>query len=116
MSLELLRYSLTVLSNCVICLRPLCLIEISNSQVTFEKTLWHVLGTKLKFSTAFHPQTNNQTEVVNMNLENLLCTLVGEHIKTWDLKPATAKFAYNTTVNRTTRKSPHEIVYGFKPR
>jgi len=75
-----------------------------------------MLGTKLKFSTAFHPQTDGQNEVVNRSLGNLLRTLVGEHTGSWDLKLATAEFAYNTTMNRTTGKSSHEIVYGFRPR
>ena len=75
-----------------------------------------MLDTKMKFSTAFHPQTDGQTEVVNRNLENLLRTLVGEHTGSWDLKLATVELTYNTTVNRTTCKSPHEIVYGFRPR
>ena len=57
-----------------------------------------------------------QTEAVNRSLGNLLRTLVGEHTRSWDLKLATAEFAYNTAVNRTTSKSPHEIVYGFRPR
>ena len=68
-----------------------------------------MLGTKLKFSTAFHPQTDGQNEVVNRSLGNLLRTLVGEQTGSWDLKLATAEFAYNTTMNRTTDKSPHKI-------
>ena len=52
---------------------------------------------------------------VNRNLRNLLRTLVGEHIENWDIKLVTVEFAYNTSVNRTTGKSPHEIVYDFRP-
>ena len=47
------------------------------------KTLWHLVGTKLKFSTAFHSQTNGQTEVVNRSLGNLLRCLVGEANQNW---------------------------------
>ena len=75
-----------------------------------------MLGTKLKFSITFHPQTDGQTEAVNRSLGNLLRTLVGEHTGSWDLKLATTEFAYNTVVNRTIGKSPHEIVYGFRPK
>ena len=57
----------------------------------------------------FHPQTDGQTEVVNRSLGNLLHTLVGEHTESWDLKLATVEFAYNTTVNRITGKSPYEF-------
>jgi len=70
----------------------------------------------LKFSTAFHPQTDSQTEVVNKSLGNLLRTLVGEHTGSWDLKLAPVEFAYNTIVNKTIGKLPHEIVYDFRPR
>ena len=69
----------------------------------------------LKFSTAFHPQTDGQTEVVNRSLENPLRCLVGEHLGTWDLIPPTAEFAYNSSVNMTTGKSPFEVVHGFRP-
>ena len=82
----------------------------------FWKTLWHQVGTKLQYSSAFHPQTDGQTEVVNRSLGNLLRTLVGEHLRDWDLKLSTAEFAYNNSINRTIGMSPSEVVYGFKPR
>jgi len=72
-----------------------------------------MLGTKLKFSTDFHLYADGQIKIVNRSLENLLRTLVGEHTESWDLKPATAEFAYNTVMNMTTVKSPYEIVYDF---
>ena len=48
------------------------------SKSYFWKTLWHLVGTKLKFSMTFHPQTDGQTEMVNHSLGNLLQCLVGE--------------------------------------
>ena len=45
----------------------------------FWRTLWKKLGTKLSFSSAYHPQTDEQTKVVNKSLGNLLRSLVGEH-------------------------------------
>ena len=82
----------------------------------FWRTLWHILGTKIKLPTAFYPQTDGQTEVVNRSLGNLLRTVVGEHTESWDLKLAIAEFAYNIDMNRTTDKSPYEIIYNFRPR
>jgi len=46
----------------------------------FWKTLWHMLDKKLKFSNAFHSQTDGQTRVINRSLGNTLCTLVDVHI------------------------------------
>ena len=59
---------------------------------------------------------DGQTEVVNRSLENLLRCLVGEHPGTWNLILPTAEFAYNSSMNRTTGRSPFEVVHGFKPR
>ena len=45
----------------------------------FWRTLWKKLGTKLSFSSAYHPQTDGKTELVNRSLGNLLRCLAGEH-------------------------------------
>ena len=82
----------------------------------FWKTLWKMLNTKLKFSTAYHPQTDGQTEVINRSLGDLLRCLVGEHISTWERVLPIAEFAYNSSVNRSTGHSPFEVVTGHIPR
>ena len=82
----------------------------------FWKTLWHLVGTKLKFSTAFHPQTDGQTEVVNRSLGNLLRCLVGEANRNWDSILPVAQLAYNSSVNRSIGASPFEVVHGYTSR
>jgi len=82
----------------------------------FWRTLWNKIGTKLSFSSSYHPQTDGQTEVVNRSLGNLLRSLVGEHPRQWDQVLAQAEFAYNDSFNRSTGQSPFHIVYGMNPR
>ncbi|GJV71841.1 RNA-directed DNA polymerase [Tanacetum coccineum] len=73
------------------------------------RTLWTHLGFKLQFSSSHH------TEVVNRSLGNLLRSLIGDNSKQWDLILPQAEFAFNRSVNRTTGKSPFEVVYGRNP-
>lgn len=47
----------------------------------FLKSLWEKMGTKLNFSSVYHPQTDGQTEVVNRSLGNLLRSLAGNKPK-----------------------------------
>ncbi|XXG61997.1 hypothetical protein AAC387_Pa05g0460 [Persea americana] len=81
----------------------------------FWKTLWMLSNTKLKFSTAYHLQTDGQTEVVNISLGQLLRCLVRDHITTWDQALPMAEFAYNNSINRSTGTSPFEAVIGVRP-
>ncbi|PKI45897.1 hypothetical protein CRG98_033696 [Punica granatum] len=76
-----------------------------------ERSLWKMVDTQLQFSSAYHPQTDGQTEVVNRSLGNLLQSLVGEHVKSWNLKLCQAEFAHNHVVNRSTGFSPFQVVY-----
>nr|GEX89364.1 putative reverse transcriptase domain-containing protein [Tanacetum cinerariifolium] len=66
----------------------------------FWRSLWKMVNTQLNFSSAYHPQTDGQTEVVNKSLGNLLRCLVGDHVKAWDQKLCQAEFAHNHAVNR----------------
>jgi hypothetical protein len=77
----------------------------------FWRTLWKKLGTNLAFSSAYHPQTDGQTEVVNRILGDLLRSLVTEHHGSWDNILPQAEFAYNDSVNRSIGKIPFQIVY-----
>ena len=81
----------------------------------FWRTLWRKMGTDLKYSSTCHPQTDGQTEAVNRSLGNLLRCLVRNHVKGWDSIIPQAEFAYNSSVNRTIKKTPFEVAYGLKP-
>ena len=81
----------------------------------FWRVLWGKLGTKLLFSTAYHPQTDGQTEVVNCTLGTLLRAVIKRNLKTWEECLPFVEFAYNRVVNKTTQFSPFELVYGFNP-
>jgi hypothetical protein len=82
----------------------------------FWRTLWKKMGTNLMFSSAYHPQTDGQIEVVNRSLGDLLRSLVIEHHSSWDNVLPQTEFAYNDSVNRRTGKIPFDIVYGRQPR
>ncbi|KAK1662362.1 hypothetical protein QYE76_050521 [Lolium multiflorum] len=83
--------------------------------MSFWKTLWRKLGTKLLFSTTCHPQTDGQTEVVNRTLSQLLRSMIKKNLKEWEECLPHVEFAYNRAVHSTTELCPFEVVYGFKP-
>ncbi|KAG7552856.1 Reverse transcriptase domain [Arabidopsis thaliana x Arabidopsis arenosa] len=82
----------------------------------FWRSLWKMLRTKLDMSSAYHPQTDGQTEVTNRALGDLLRCLVGDNIRSWDKVLCQAEFAHNHAVNRSTGFSPFKVVYGSSPR
>ena len=81
----------------------------------FWKTLCAKLRIKLLFSSAYHPQNDDQTGETNRTLSTLLCVLIKKNIKEWKECLPIAEYAYNRARHSTTGKSPFEVVYGFNP-
>jgi hypothetical protein len=73
------------------------------------------LGSKLLFSTTYHPQTDGQTEDVNHSLSIMLRVVLKHYIKLWVECLPRIEFAYNHLLHSTTKLCPFEIVYGFIP-
>lgn len=91
----------------------------SDHDVKFISTLWRELWKRLKtelcLSSAYHLQTDGQTEVVNRSLRNMLRCLVQSKPKQWDQFLAQAEFAYNSMHNPSTANSLFTIVYTKAP-
>lgn len=79
---------------------------------TFQQELFRLSGTKLRVSTAYHPQTNGQTEVLNRVLEQYLRSYIHDKPSQWVKFLSLAKCCYNTSVNSSTRFSSFEVIYG----
>lgn len=82
----------------------------------FWQTVCQLWGIKQKMSTAFHPQTDGQTERVNRVLEEYLRSYVGPMQDDWDSYLPMAEFAMNDSYHTSTGMSPFYMTYGYHPR
>ncbi len=76
---------------------------------------WKKLGVKSSLSTAFHPQTDGQTERVNQELEQYLRIFCNFQQDNWAELIPFMEFAHNTRSHSATGKSPFMIWYGYHP-
>jgi len=76
------------------------------------KELNNLLGIQTKLSTAYHPQTDGQTESVNQELEQYLRVFIDHRQEQWPDWLGTAEFAYNNKIHTATKTSPFKANYG----
>ncbi|KAK1417159.1 hypothetical protein QVD17_26282 [Tagetes erecta] len=93
---------------------------ISDRDGRFTSRLWRTfqlaLGTQLNLSTAFHPQTDGQTERTIQTLEDMLRSCVLDFGGNWNLHLPLVEFSYNNSYHSSIKMAPFEALYGRKCR
>ncbi|KAD7478941.1 hypothetical protein E3N88_02077 [Mikania micrantha] len=82
----------------------------------FWQTLQEALGTQINMSTAYHPQTDGQTERTNQTLEDMLRSCVIDFGGSWDIHLPLVEFSYNNSYHTSIQCAPFEALYGRKCR
>ncbi|CAL5400001.1 unnamed protein product [Camellia sinensis] len=82
----------------------------------FWNKLQEALGTTLKFSTAYYPQTDGQSERTIQTLENMLRICVLDLKGNWDEHLPLVEFAYNNSYQASIGMAPYEALYGRRCR
>ena len=93
---------------------------ISDQDPRFTSRFWgklqEALGTRLNFSTAFHPQTDGQSERVIQILEDMIRSCVIDYEGSWDRHIPLVEFVYNNSFQSSIGMTPYEELYGRKCR
>ncbi|KAL5510913.1 hypothetical protein ACEPAG_4670 [Sanghuangporus baumii] len=87
----------------------------SNFTAQFLKEFCRLINVDWKTSTAYHPQTDGQTERLNQELEQYLRCYVSYRQTDWAEYIDIAEFAYNNRKHSTTHQSPFYTLYGWHP-
>ena len=90
---------------------------ISDRDTRFTSKFWmslmELLQVKINMSTAFHPETDGQTERVNQTLEHYIRSYCSYQQDNWALLLPLAEYAYNTSLSEYSKATSFEIDYGF---
>ncbi len=73
------------------------------------------MGSELKMSTSFHPQTDGQTERVNLMIQQFLRNYVAADQQDWVDHLELAEFCYNNSEHSATRSTPFQMATGKSP-
>jgi hypothetical protein len=104
----------------IVCLHGVPKKIVSDRGTQFMSRFWQKLhesmDTKLNFSSAYHPQTDGQTERTNQVLEDMLRACALKHGGSWDKSLPFAEFSYNNSFQASLKMAPFEALYGTKCR
>jgi hypothetical protein len=104
----------------IVCLHevPMKIVSDRGTQFTsmFCERLHETLDTQLCFSSAYHPQTDGQTERVNQILEDMLRACALQYGRSWDKSLPYAEFSYNNNYQEILKMAPFEMLYGRRYR
>jgi transposase InsO family protein len=100
----------------IVCLHELPRTIVSDRGAPFVARFWEQLqeslGTKLIISSAYHPQTDGQTERINQILEDMLRACAIDCGKNWDKHLSLAAFAYNNSYQTSLKMAPSKLSMG----
>jgi len=104
----------------IVCLHGVPKKIVSDRGTQFTSRFWQKLhecmDTRLNFSSAYHPQTDGQTERTNQILEDMLRACALKNSRSWDKNLPYAEFSYNNSYQASLKMAPFEVLYGRKCR
>lgn len=83
--------------------------------IRFWQEFYQMFGTNLKLSSTYHPQIEEQTEVVNHCVEQYLRCFVHQWPRKWSTYIPWTELWYNTTYLASTGMTPFQVLYGRLP-
>ncbi|KAK1422572.1 hypothetical protein QVD17_17855 [Tagetes erecta] len=93
---------------------------VSDRDTRFTSRFWRKfqeeMGTKLLISTAYHPQTDGQSERTIQTLEDMLRACIIDFGGSWDKYLPLVEFSYNNSYHSSIKRAPFEMLYGRKCR
>ncbi|GJY54286.1 putative reverse transcriptase domain-containing protein [Tanacetum coccineum] len=104
----------------IVCRHGVPVSVISDRDSLFTSRFWvslqKALGTQLDLSTAYHPETDGQSERTIQTLEDMLRACVIDFGSSWDRHLPLVEFSYNNSYHASIKAAPFEALYGRKCR
>jgi transposase InsO family protein len=102
----------------IVCLHGVPKKIVSDRGIQFTSRFWErlheTLDTQLRFSSAYHLETNGHTKKVNQTLEDTLRAYALQYGRSWDKSLSYAQFSYNNSYQESLKMALFEMLYGHR--